>query len=117
VESIALAVTSKAVEKINNFLSNKQPMPLGIRIVVYQELGGVNHSLSFVEELSSSDIVFDVDGITFVTDAHSSLFLDNMILDFVTLGNSSGFVFQNNCSATNRSCLNCNGSCYGRKVQ
>ncbi|GHS95044.1 hypothetical protein AGMMS49949_09190 [Alphaproteobacteria bacterium] len=116
-EVLNLNITPLALDKIHEFLEQRQPLPLGIRIFVYQDLNGISHSLSFTDEVSSSDTVFDIDGITFVTDAHSAPFLANMILDFMTVGESSGFVFQNDCASASRSCLNCKGACHARRVQ
>ncbi|MDR1597475.1 MAG: hypothetical protein LBR89_00860 [Holosporales bacterium] len=103
------SVTTAALDKINEFMQERQPTPIGVRVFVYQDVTGINHSMSFADAVSITDEVFDVAGVTFITDANSSAFLNNVVLDFVTVGVSSGFVFQGGCAA--RSCLTCNGAC------
>ncbi|MDR1907491.1 MAG: iron-sulfur cluster assembly accessory protein [Holosporales bacterium] len=106
---VNISVTTTALDKIGELLQEQQPSPVGVRIFVYQDETGVNHNMSFTNDISTTDEVFDVGGITFIADVNSSMFLNNIVLDFVTVGLSSGFVFQNECAT--RSCLTCNGMC------
>lgn len=107
--SINLSVTSPALDKIHEFLQDRQPTPVGVRIFVYQDVNGINHSMNFAEDISPADQVFDIEGVTFITDSHSAIFLNDMVLDFITMGETSGFVFQSGCSG--KSCFNCRGAC------
>jgi iron-sulfur cluster assembly accessory protein len=106
---VNISVTTAALDKINEVMQDRQPPPIGIRIFVYNDGHGVAHSMSFTDDVSMTDEVFDIGGITFITDANSSAFLNNIVLDFVTIEASSGFVFQDRCST--RSCLTCKGAC------
>lgn len=114
-KNINLFVTEEAILKISEFMELKDPRPLGIRIFVYNdERGNVNHSMSFVNEVNSSDIIFNIQNITFITDPNSSIFLNDITLDFISVGASQGFVFKNNCISKN--CFNCNGSCHEQRI-
>lgn len=103
------SVTAIALERIHELLQDRQPTPVGVRVLVYQNGTDIAHSMTFAETIDPTDQVFNIGGIAFLTDPHSSLFLDNMILDFVTIGEASGFIFQNACSG--KSCLTCRGAC------
>jgi iron-sulfur cluster assembly accessory protein len=115
-DNIGLFVTAAALDKVHEILQDRQPPPLGVRIFVYQDVTGINYNMNFAEEIDPSDNILDIDGITFVADINSSIFLNNIIMDYMTIGSASGFVFQNNCNATSTSCLTCSGSCYGKKT-
>ncbi|MDR0631136.1 MAG: iron-sulfur cluster assembly accessory protein [Holosporales bacterium] len=106
---VNILVTTAALDKISEVMQERQPPPVGIRIFVYNDGNGVAHSMNFTDEVSITDEVFDIGGITFITDANSSIFLNNVVLDFVTIDANSGFVFQEQC--TTRSCLTCKGAC------
>lgn len=103
------SVTAAALDKLQECLQDRQPTPVGVRVFVYQNGSEIAHRMTFAEEVDPTDQVFSIGGVTFLTDAHSALFLNSMILDFVTLGTASGFVFQNAC--TGKSCLTCRGAC------
>jgi iron-sulfur cluster assembly accessory protein len=107
---VNLSVTATAVSQINSFMAERQPIPAGVRIFVYSDEGGhVNYGMNFVDAVCSSDIMFSIAGVTFVTDAGSAIFLNGIMLDFVQVGSSQGFVFKNECLTKN--CANCDGSC------
>lgn len=108
-DALRFSVTATAMDKIQEFLEDRQPTPVGVRVFVYQDNGAIAHSMTFAESIEPTDRVFNIGGITFLTDPNSAIFLNNMILDFVTVGDSSGFVFQNACSG--KSCLTCRGAC------
>jgi iron-sulfur cluster assembly accessory protein len=98
------------VDKIYEFMDARQPPPLGVKIFVYSDgSGSINYSMSFVDGVDSSDTMFNIAGITFITDASSALFLNNMTLDFVEVDSVQGFVFNNDCIGKN--CFNCQGAC------
>jgi iron-sulfur cluster assembly accessory protein len=112
VEIPQLSITAIAVDKISEFIGERQPPPLGVRIFVYSDgSGGINHSMSFVDGVDSSDSMFSIAGITFITDASSAMFLNNMTLDFVEVDGVHGFVFNSDCVGKN--CFNCRGACRG----
>lgn len=113
IEPFHLSVTTTALDKIHEFLQDRQPTPLGIRVSVQKSPGGVQHGLNFVEDITPMDQIFEIGGVTFVTDPQSALFLNNMTMDFVTTDAGSGFVFQSGCSG--RSCFNCRGACRGQR--
>jgi iron-sulfur cluster assembly accessory protein len=106
---IGILVTAIALEKINEFMQERQPPPVGVRVFVFRDGARVSHSMSFTNDIDMTDEVLDIGGITFIVDPNSAAFLNNVVLDFVSVGDSSGFVFQDQCST--RSCLTCTGAC------
>jgi iron-sulfur cluster assembly protein len=113
--NIQLSLTPIAANKIMEFMEIKQPLPSGVRIFVYRDGGGnVNYGMNFIEKIDNADIIFNIAGITFVTDPNSAIFLNNITLDFVSIGVSQGFTFRNDCSSKN--CFNCNGSCHAERA-
>jgi iron-sulfur cluster assembly protein len=110
INRVCLSVTDAAAEKITEFMVVRDPAPCGVRILVYaDEFGHINHSMAFVDGISSADIVFDTAGITFITDQNSAVFLNGIVLDFVSAGAMQGFTFMNECLT--KSCVNCTGAC------
>lgn len=105
----SFSVTATALDKIQECLQDRQPTPVGVRVFVYPNGTEIAHSMTFAEEIDPTDQILNIGGVTFLADAHSAIFLENMVLDFVTLGVASGFVFQSACSG--KSCLTCRGAC------
>jgi Fe-S cluster assembly iron-binding protein IscA len=90
---VNFSITTSALEKINEFMLEQHPTPVGIRIFVYQNESGINHCMNFTNDISTTDNVFNIDGITFIADASSSAFLNNTVWDFITAEPHSGFIF------------------------
>ncbi|MDR0624958.1 MAG: hypothetical protein LBF72_00675 [Holosporales bacterium] len=107
---VALFVTHTATEKIKEFAAAREPEPYGVRVLVYKdEFNNINYSMVFVDGASSTDLIFEIAGIIFVTDQNSAIFLNGMTMDFEDSVGIQGFTFKNECLT--KSCLNCTGAC------
>lgn len=111
---INLVLTHTAANEIKKLFEQRPSKALGVRIIAYKDGSEIIYNMSFADEVMESDVCFDVDEIPFIASNSILVFLENTQIDFVTIGNASGFVFQNVCSQGSRSCFNCNGVCCGR---
>lgn len=112
---IFFTVTPAALDKINNFLKMREAKPIGIKIstsVINREGGYIfDDSLKFVDETSADDIKLEIEGINFFTTKETMNFLDNAVLDFITVGESSGFAIHRPSGCSAGGCKNCSSGC------
>lgn len=106
---VRLTVTYQAVQKIQQLMASKTPVPFGIKIFVYGDGNNVNYAMNFTDHVQTYDQVCTIEDINFVMDQSSALFLDNVTLDFVDMNEVQGFTFKPNCIG--KSCTTCDGSC------
>ena len=92
---MGLTLTEHAAAEVRRMI-DERGQGMGIRLLVEpSECSGLSYSLQFVDETSSSDVVYESHGTTVVTDMKSLALLDGSEIDFVSDGESSGFDIRN----------------------
>ena len=96
-----VSATGGAIRELKRLLEKEAPEVDGVRLAVK---GGGCSGLSYVLEFGQrrdGDHVIEHDGVRFLMDRKSSIYLKGIVLDYKEGLNSKGFVFQNpNASST-----------------
>lgn len=95
-----ITLTSGAVSKVKEILTQQNPAPAGLRIgVVGGGCSGFSYSMTFENAANKDefgmDKVFNFDGLKVYVDQASLLYLDNTEIDYVESLEGSGFKFSN----------------------
>jgi iron-sulfur cluster assembly accessory protein len=89
-------LTSKAIAKVKEIMSQQDPTPAGLRVgVVGGGCSGFSYSMSFENEPGMMDKVFDMDGLKVYVDATSVMYLDGCRVDYLETLEGAGFKFEN----------------------
>jgi iron-sulfur cluster assembly accessory protein len=89
-------LTSKAIAKVKEIMSQQDPAPAGLRVgVVGGGCSGFSYSMSFENEPGMMDKVFDMDGLKVYVDATSVMYLDGCRVDYLETLEGAGFKFEN----------------------
>ena len=89
-------LTSKAVAKVKEIMSQQDPVPAGLRVgVVGGGCSGFSYSMSFENEPGMMDKVFDMEGLKVYVDATSVMYLDGCRVDYLETLEGAGFKFEN----------------------
>ncbi|GBP98548.1 Iron-sulfur cluster assembly 1 homolog, mitochondrial [Eumeta japonica] len=93
----ALVLTSSAVNKIKNIMSNEEAKGfIGLKIGVRQRgCNGLSYTLDYAKEKSKLDEEVIQDGVTIIIDKKAQLTLLGTEMDYVESELSSEFVFNN----------------------
>lgn len=92
---MAMSFTNSAAEQVRNYLAERGG-GLGIRVIVQSsECSGMAYRLEFVDETEEGDEVFDSLGAKIVVDTKSLVWLDGTVIDYLQIGDESGFAFNN----------------------
>ena len=96
VEDAALKVTPNAVKEAKRLMAVQGTPGLVVRIGVQGGgCSGLSYNLNFDTKTSEYDEVIEADGVKFVVDAKSAIFLKGTTLDYVTALMGGGFKFIN----------------------
>jgi iron-sulfur cluster assembly accessory protein len=91
-----VTLTSKAVAKVREIMSQQDPVPAGLRVgVVGGGCSGFSYSMSFENSPGMMDKVFDMEGLKVYVDASSVMYLDGCIVDYLETLEGAGFKFEN----------------------
>lgn len=91
-----LTLTSAAVERLKQLLSDRGRPSLGVRIGIRSRgCNGLSYTLEYADEQSALDEMIEKDGIKVLIDPKASLFLLGTEMDFVDEKIKSGFTFRN----------------------
>ncbi len=92
---MAITLSTKAAERVVNFLNNRGS-GIGIRLSV-QTTGcsGLGYNMEFVDEINEDDVVFEDNNVKIIVDPKSLIYLDGTEVDFVKEGLNEGFEFNN----------------------
>ncbi|PYV52471.1 MAG: iron-sulfur cluster assembly accessory protein [Acidobacteria bacterium] len=91
-----VTLTSKAVAKVREIMSQQDPVPAGLRVgVVGGGCSGFSYSMSFENSPGMMDKVFDMEGLKVYVDATSVMYLDGCIVDYLETLEGAGFKFEN----------------------
>ena len=89
-------LTSKAIAKVKDIMSQQDPTPAGLRVgVVGGGCSGFSYSMSFENEPGMMDKVFDMEGLKVYVDATSVMYLDGCRVDYLETLEGAGFKFEN----------------------
>src|SRR6266849_4028492 len=91
-------LTSNAVSKVKDIMSQQNPSPAGLRIgVVGGGCSGFSYSMSFENAPGVMDKVYNFEGLNVYVDATSAMYLNGCVVDWVESleASGSGFKFEN----------------------
>jgi len=89
-------LTSKAIAKVKEIMSQQDPTPAGLRVgVVGGGCSGFSYSMSFENEPGMMDKAFDMEGLKVYVDATSVMYLDGCKVDYLETLEGAGFKFEN----------------------
>jgi iron-sulfur cluster assembly accessory protein len=89
-------LTSTAVSKVKEIMSQQNPLPSGLRIgVVGGGCSGFSYSMSFENAPGVMDKVYTFDGLKVYVDATSAMYLNGCVVDYVETLEAAGFKFEN----------------------
>lgn len=92
---MAVNLTERAAIKVRHYLEERGG-GLGIRVVVESsECSGMAYRLVFVDEPEEGDVIFECHDARLFVDPKSIVWLEGTVIDFVQVGEESGFAFQN----------------------
>ena len=92
---MAVNLTEQAAIQIRGYLEGRGG-GMGIRVIVESsECSGMAYRLVFVDEPEEHDMVFDSHDAKVFVYPKSIVWLDGTVIDFVQVGEESGFAFQN----------------------
>src|SRR5262250_3271300 len=91
-----ITLTTVAVDKVKEIMSQQNPVPAGLRIgVVGGGCSGFSYSMSFENGQGVMDKVYSFDGLKVFVDATSAMYLNGCIVDYVETLEAAGFKFEN----------------------
>ena len=106
-----VTLTTGAVVKVKEILTQQEPVPAGLRIgVVGGGCSGFSYAMTFENAANGNgddlgmDKVFNFDGLKVYVDQASLLYLDNTEIDYVDSLEGSGFKFSNPNAKASCSC-------------
>ena len=92
----SLDITTNAVEKVKEIMSQQLPPPAGLRVsVVGGGCSGFSYQMNFENDANSIDKTFDFGGLKIFVDQASLLYLKGTKIDYVESLTGSGFKFEN----------------------
>jgi len=91
-----ITLTTVAVDKVKEIMSQQNPVPAGLRIgVVGGGCSGFSYSMSFENGQGVMDKVYNFDGLKVFVDATSAMYLNGCVVDYVETLEAAGFKFEN----------------------
>src|SRR6266567_774071 len=89
-------LTSHAVSKVKDIMSQQNPVPAGLRIgVVGGGCSGFSYSMSFENAPGIMDKVYNFEGLNVYVDVTSAMYLNGCVVDYVETLEAAGFKFEN----------------------
>jgi iron-sulfur cluster assembly accessory protein len=94
--SMPLELTSKAVSKVKEIMSQQEPQPLGLRVgVAGGGCSGFSYQMNFESQSNPIDKVYEFDGLKVFIDQASLMYLNGTKIDYVETLEGAGFKFDN----------------------
>lgn len=91
-----LTVTSQAVVKLKEVLEQQGEKDVSLRVLaVPTQQGGVQYMMTMDKDTQKEDTILEQDGVRFVMDSNSLLFLDEATVDYVEELHRTGFLISN----------------------
>jgi iron-sulfur cluster assembly protein len=92
---MAITLTEPAAERVRNFLASRGH-GVGLRVGVRKTgCSGYAYVVSYADEVTDQDRVFDSRGVTIVVDQGSLALVEGTEIDFIRHGLSEAFRFRN----------------------
>ena len=92
---MAVSLTQRAAAEVIKYLDDRGG-GLGIRLIVQSsECSGMAYRMVFVDALEAGDEVFENHGAKLYVDPKSLIWLNGTVVDFVRIGEESGFACGN----------------------
>jgi iron-sulfur cluster assembly accessory protein len=89
-------LTSVAVQKVKEILSQQNPLPTGLRVaVVGGGCSGFSYHMAFETQSNGTDSVYEIDGLKVMVDQMSEMYLDGVEIDYIETLEGAGFKFNN----------------------
>lgn len=90
-------LTSVAVNKVKEILSQQTPIPAGLRVaVVGGGCSGFSYRMAFENQVNEgTDNVYEFDGLKVLVDQMSEMYLDGVSIDYIETLEGAGFKFSN----------------------
>jgi len=91
-------MTAAAIKKVKEIMESQDPKPAAVRLGVRGGgCSGFSYSMQFELEKGAMDKEYDFDGLKVLVDGVSAMYLDGIVIDFVSLmvDGQSGFKFLN----------------------
>lgn len=93
---MSLTLTTLAVTKVKEIMSQQNPRPSGLRVaVVGGGCSGFSYHMAFESETNGMDKTIEIDGLKVFVDPTSLLYLDGTEIDYVETLEGAGFKFNN----------------------
>jgi iron-sulfur cluster assembly protein len=90
-----ISLTPAAAERVRTFMASRGK-GIGLRLGVKQTgCSGYAYVVSYADEVSARDVVFDVSDVKVVVDSESLKYVDGTEIDFVRQGLNEAFKFRN----------------------
>jgi iron-sulfur cluster assembly accessory protein len=92
-----LQLTSTAVTKVKEILSQQTPAPTGLRVaVVGGGCSGFSYHMAFENQVNeNTDNVYEFEGLKVLVDQMSEMYLEGVSIDYIETLEGSGFKFNN----------------------
>ncbi len=104
-EANPIVLTPKAVEMVKSAMEQEGLKGHGIRVgVVGGGCSGFQYSMDFEEKPTDGDLTFEQEGIKFYVDPMSSMYLQDVTIDYVQGLQGAGFKFNNPNAKTTCGC-------------
>lgn len=92
----SIELTSTAVAKVKEILTQQDPAPAGLRVsVVGGGCSGFSYQMNFENQTNGIDKVYEFEGLKVFIDAASLMYLKGTRIDYVETLEGSGFKFEN----------------------
>ena len=92
---MSISLTPAAAERVRTFMASRGK-GIGLRLGVKQTgCSGYAYVVSYADEVSARDVVFDVSDVKVVVDSESLKYVDGTEIDFVRQGLNEAFKFRN----------------------
>ncbi len=98
-------LTAKAVEMVKDAMEREGLQGFGIRIgVIGGGCAGFQYSMDFEKAPKDGDLAFEQEGVKLYVDQMSSMYLQNVVIDYVVGLQGAGFKFDNPNARTTCGC-------------
>ena len=92
---MSISLTPAAADRVRNFLT-RRGHGVGLRLGVKKTgCSGFAYVVNYADDVSSSDVVFEQQGVKVIVDRDSLGFIDGTEVDFVKQGLNEAFRFRN----------------------
>ncbi len=100
-----LRLTDRAVEKVRQLMAKENKDGHGLRVAVQGGgCSGFQYGLSYEAEQQANDLVLEFDGLKVFVDGMSSMYLEQVTIDYLDTLSGAGFKIENSKSTGTCGC-------------